>query len=53
MTLKVYDKPLVTEDERAREKLDGVKGFKDGQPAPLTKQEEKQTFANNDPGHVA
>ena len=42
-----------TEDEIARAALGGVKGFSEGKPAPLTKQEDEQTFPNDDPGHVA
>jgi len=41
-----------TEDEAARAALGGVKGFRDGKPAPLTKQEDEQMLPNNDPGHV-
>ena len=42
-----------TEDEAARAALGGVKGFRDGRPAPLTRREDEQTLPNNDPGHVA
>jgi hypothetical protein len=50
---KAYDKPLITEDERARAELGGVKGFVEGEAAPLTQQESEQTTPNDDPGHVA
>jgi hypothetical protein len=42
-----------TEDETARTALGGVKGFPEGKPVPLTKQEDEQMLPNNDPGHVA
>ena len=42
-----------TEDEAARAALGGVKGFRDGRPAPLTKREDEEMLPNNDPGHVA
>jgi len=42
-----------TEDQMAIEKLGGVKGSPELQPAPLTKQEAEQMPRNNEPGHVA
>ena len=42
-----------TEDETARAALGGVKGFPEGKPVPLTKQEDEQMLPNNDSGHVA
>jgi hypothetical protein len=53
VTPKVYEKPLVTEDDVARRALGGVKGFPEGEPAPLTRREDEQTSPNDDPGHVA
>ena len=42
-----------TEDEATRAALGGVKGFRNGRPAPLTKLEDEQKLPNDDPGHVA
>ncbi len=45
------DRP--TEDDLARTTLGGPKGSPQLPPAPLTKSEEEQYPAPNDPGHVA
>ena len=42
-----------TEDDLARASLGGVKGYPEGKPAPLTKQEKEQMSSNIEPGHVA
>jgi hypothetical protein len=48
---RVEERP--TEDDLARASLGGVKGSKDLQPAPLTRQEAEQIPSNDEPGHVA
>jgi hypothetical protein len=49
MTPKADKKETLTEDEMARRKLGGVKGFVEGEPAPLTKPEDEQTPPNKSP----